>query len=90
MKTPQSKSTKLDEIVLFIKEKCIDTSDPGLVWFDFRKAKTQINAYVESKVLEGRIKTLKSVSTGRIDIPLGLEVLRQRLAELTPKGRSEK
>jgi len=32
----------LDGLVLFIKEHCIDTADPGLVWFDFDKAKQAI------------------------------------------------
>lgn len=98
--TPQSKSTKLDELLddlIFAINNNEQTSN-----YIFReddaaiaRYKEKLNAFIESKVLEGRILELKKLpifyewteNEDRIDSQASLYI-KDRLAEL--EGRSEK
>lgn len=51
-------NNKIEEAVLYIKEQCIDTSDPGLVWFDFDKAQSQIKTLITEQVRLGKDEVL--------------------------------
>lgn len=52
MSRPIKSDTPIEELVLFIKYNCIDTSDAGLVWVDFDKATDKAKALISSIIGE--------------------------------------
>lgn len=90
MKTPQSKSTKLDEIRGMIYDMAYDHLTENGIEMELPKVMTAIQALIESKVLEGRRDELETMLGD--DTVIHADDIADRLAELeaTPDNLTKK